>query len=127
MAGVALDFHLSDVEAWDWTARRFDAVVAVFIQFSPPDQRRAVFRGIDVALKPGGTLLLHGFAPRQVEYGTGGPPHAENMYTLDLLTDAFAGYEIVHQADYDEVVDAGVGHNGLAAMVDFVARKPKPA
>ena len=123
-AGVEVDFHLAGVDDWDWADTQFDVVAAIFIQFTPPDARAAVFAGLDAALRPGGLLLLHGFAPRQVDYGTGGPPRAENMYTLELLNSAFPGYEILHQADYDENVDAGPGHNGLAAMVDFVARKP---
>ncbi len=123
-AGVEVDFHLAGVEDWDWTARQFDVVLAHCIQFSPPDQRAEVFAGIDAALRPGGLLLLHGFAPRQVEYGTGGPPCADHMYDLDLLRGAFAGYDELHAEDYDAQVNSGEGHSGLAAMVDFVARKP---
>lgn len=122
-SGVEVDYRLAGVEDWDWSGAQFDAVAAVFIQFAAPALRSVIFAGLDAALNPGGLLLLHGFAPRQVGYGTGGPPQAENMYTLDLLGSAFSGYDILHQADYDEVVDAGPGHNGQAAMVDFVARK----
>ncbi|MDJ0628747.1 MAG: class I SAM-dependent methyltransferase [Rhodobacter sp.] len=122
--GVTVDFRMSDVESWNWAADPYDAVAAIFIQFAGPDLRDRVFAGLDTALRPGGLLLLHGFAPRQVGYGTGGPPHAENMYTLEMLHAAFPGYEVMHAADYDEVVDAGPGHNGLAALIDFVARKP---
>ncbi|MDJ0825408.1 MAG: class I SAM-dependent methyltransferase [Rhodobacter sp.] len=122
--GANVDFHLAGVEAWDWAATPYDAVAAIYIQFAGPALRDRIFAGLDTALRPGGLLLLHGFAPRQVGYGTGGPPCAENMYTLELLRTAFPGYDILHQADYDAVVEAGPGHNGLAAMIDFVARKP---
>lgn len=125
-AGVSVDFRLADAADWNWRAEPFDAVAAIFIQFAGPALRARILKGLDAALRPGGLLLLHGFAPRQVGYGTGGPPHAGNMYTLDMLHAAFPGYEVLHAADYDEVVDAGPGHNGLAALVDFVARKPAP-
>jgi len=49
---------------------------------------------------------------------------AENMYDLPMLNAEFASYELLNEADYDEVVDAGPGHIALAAMVDYVARKP---
>jgi len=121
---ASVDFQFGDVTRWDWAAKTYDAVAAIFIQFTGPDLRAQVFRGLNTALKPGGLLLLHGFAPRQIEYGTGGPPHRENMYTLDLLHKAFAGYDVLHEADYDEVIDSGPGHNGKAGLIDFVARKP---
>lgn len=122
--GVHVDFREADILSWDWAADSYDAVVAVFIQFLSPDARSAIFEGLETALKPGGVLLLHGYAPRQVEYGTGGPPVAENMYTLPLLERAFAGLEVVHSADYDAEISEGPGHSGLSGLIDFVARKP---
>jgi cyclopropane fatty-acyl-phospholipid synthase-like methyltransferase len=121
--GVAVDFHSSDIEGWDWS-RVFDVVVGIFIQFAGPEERARLFTRIDRALVPGGLLLLHGYAPRQVGYGTGGPPAEENMYTLDLLRDAFAGYEVLSADDYDAEVEEGSAHRGRSALIDFVARKP---
>jgi cyclopropane fatty-acyl-phospholipid synthase-like methyltransferase len=123
--GVQVDFRFGDIEAWDWRATPYDAIAAIFFQFLRPAARSAAFRGLNAALRPGGLLLLHGFAPRQVGYGTGGPPSAENMYTLPMLHDAFPGYDILHEADYDEVIASGEGHKGNAALIDFVARKPE--
>jgi cyclopropane fatty-acyl-phospholipid synthase-like methyltransferase len=121
--GVAVDYHLSDLDGWDW-ARVFDVVAGIFIQFVGPEERARLFTRIDRALKPGGLLLLHGYAPRQVGYGTGGPPFEENMYTLPLLRQAFAGYEVLRAEDFDAEVDEGRGHSGRSALIDFVARKP---
>lgn len=122
--GVAVAFQRAGILDWPWTPEAFDAVVAVFIQFSPPEERAEVFAGIARTLRPGGMLLLHGYAPRQVEYGTGGPPFVANMYTLDLLHGAFPGWEILHEADYDAEVQEGRGHSGQSALIDFVAVKP---
>lgn len=121
--GVAVDYHLCDLEGWDWS-RRFDVVAGIFIQFVGPQDRARLFARIDGALVPGGLLLLHGYAPRQVGYGTGGPPVAENMYTLPMLADAFAGYEVLRAADFDADLAEGRGHSGRSALIDFVARKP---
>ncbi len=121
--GVAPEFQVSAIEEWDW-AQTYDAVVAVFIQFSPPDLRARQFVWLAQAVAPGGVLLLHGYAPRQVEYGTGGPPDASHMYTTDMLSGAFAGFEILRLEDYDAEIDEGPGHSGRSALVDLVARKP---
>ncbi|TDK50339.1 SAM-dependent methyltransferase [Antarcticimicrobium luteum] len=121
--GVSVDFHQSGIEAWDWS-QPYDAVVGVFIQFAPPELRDRLFGWMARAVAPGGLLLLHGYAPRQVDYGTGGPPNAENMYTEALLRAAFDGWEILRLADYDAEIDEGEGHSGRSALVDLVARKP---
>lgn len=121
--GVAVDYHLCDIDGWDWS-RVFDVVAGIFIQFVGPQERTQLFTRIDRALVPGGLLLLHGYAPRQVGYGTGGPPRGENMYTLPMLRQAFAGYEVLRAEDFDADVDEGRGHSGRSALIDFVARKP---
>ena len=121
--GVSPDFNVAGVEDWDWT-RQFDAVVAIFIQFAPPEMRDRIFGWLAQAVAPGGLILLHGYAPRQVDYGTGGPPSKANMYTTDMLADAFADFEVLRLEDYDTEVDEGPGHSGLSALVDLVARKP---
>ena len=75
-------------------------------------------------IAPGGVLLLHGYAPRQVDYGTGGPPNASHMYTVGMLRDAFDSFEILRLTDYDAKIDEGPGHSGKSALVDLIARKP---
>lgn len=122
-AGVEVDYNVASLGGWDWS-RPVDALVAIFIQFLDPEARREVFATFRETLSPGGLLLLHGYAPRQVGYGTGGPPQAENMYTLPLLREAFAGWDILHAADYDAVIKEGRGHSGLSGLIDFVAIKP---
>ena len=122
-AGVEVEYQVADLYAMAWQAEAYDAVVGIFFQFAPPTERAEIFRGMDQTLKPGGMLLIHGYAPRQVDYGTGGPPWVEHMYTLDLLHDAFPGYEVVHARDYDAEIQEGRGHSGVSGLIDFVARK----
>ena len=124
--GVEPELHVGDVETWDWS-RRFDAVAAIFIQFAPPEMRSRIFAGLRRGVAPGGLLLLHGYTPRQVEYGTGGPPHAENMYTRDLLAAAFAGFDILSLREYEADIAEGRGHAGRSALIDLIARKPEEA
>lgn len=119
---VSVDFRQSGIEDWDWM-QPYDAVVGVFIQFTPPDLRARLFDWMAQAVRPGGMLLLHGYAPRQVGYGTGGPGKTDHMYTEDLLRVAFDGWEILRLEDYDREIDEGPGHSGLSALVDLVARK----
>lgn len=121
--GVSVTFEQADLAQWDWGVERFDVVAAIFIQFAPPALRERMFAGIQRCLKPGGLLLLQGYTPRQLEYGTGGPPLAENMYTEALLRKAFAGMEWLHFSEHDEEVSEGSGHHGMSALIDLVVRK----
>ncbi|WP_346730743.1 hypothetical protein [Ramlibacter paludis] len=74
-------------------------------------------------LKPGGTLVLQGYTPRQLEYRTGGPPVASHLYTPQLLRKAFKGLEIVELREYEGELAEGTGHKGHSALIGLVARK----
>lgn len=120
---VEIAFNVAMTDDWDWS-QGFDAVVGVFIQFLGPPARDAMLADMARAVRPGGLMLLHGYAPRQVDYGTGGPPCRDNMYTEDQMRAAFAGWDILRLADYDAEVAEGIAHAGRSALVDLVARKP---
>lgn len=121
--GVDVKFDLVDLADWDWPNETFDVVVAIFIQFAGRDLRARIFDGIKRTLKPGGLLLLEGYRPEQLEYGTGGPPNVENMYTLTMLGEAFSTFEILSLVAYDADIQEGVGHSGKSALIDLIARK----
>jgi SAM-dependent methyltransferase len=125
--GVQVDHQLADIFAWDWTAAAYDVVVAVFIQFLSPQDRERVFAGMKNAVKPGGLFLLEGYRPEQVDYGTGGPPYRENMYTRAWLETQFADWELLELKAYDVAIVEGQGHRGMSALIDVVARKPRVA
>jgi SAM-dependent methyltransferase len=122
-AGVSIDAHVSDWEGWDWS-QSFDLVVAVFVQFMGPEARVRQFETLREAVRPGGRLVLHGYTPEQVKLGTGGPPYPENMYTPELLHDAFGDWRVLRLAAYEREVQEGRGHSGHSALIDLVAERP---
>lgn len=120
---VELDFELSDIRERNWDEAAYDAVVGIFFQFLTPDERTEVFRGIALTVRPGGIVLIEGYGPKQLEYGTGGPKVLENLYTPDLLREAFEEFSKVEVSAYDAEIDEGPGHSGMSALVDLVARR----
>lgn len=122
--GVTVDFREADIEHWDWQPDAFDAVAAIFIQFMGPEMRRQVFDGIIRTLKPGGLFLLHGYTPKQLEYGTGGPKSEPALYTPDRLRADLPGLEELRLEEYEVHVDEGAGHSGMSALIDYIGRKP---
>lgn len=126
-AGTTVDFRVCDVVAEDWEqgfSDGFDIVLAVFIQFSGPADRARLFQRMQDATRPGGLIMLHGYTPKQLEYGTGGPPMVENLYTPEILADHFPGWEIEENRTYELELEEGKGHSGRSAVIDFIARKP---
>lgn len=121
---VTVDLRIADILTWEWAPDAYDLVVAVFIQFLDPQQRATVFEGMQRTLRPGGRLLLHGYRPEQIEYGTGGPRVPSHLYDEALLADAFADLDIDVLRSYDMELDEGAGHAGMSALIDLVATKP---
>jgi hypothetical protein len=101
-------------------------VAAIFIQFADPALRERLFARMVASLKPGGTLILQGYTPRQLDYRTGGPPLLSHLYTPELLRAAFAELDILELQDYEQELSEGSGHHGLSALVGLVARR-RPA
>ncbi|MDT8855315.1 methyltransferase domain-containing protein [Paracoccaceae bacterium Fryx2] len=122
--GVTVGFVQGDIAGWDWAGHPCDAVLGVFIQFADPALRAQIHAGIARAVVPGGLVLLHGYAPRQIANGTGGPRAVENLYTLDALRADFPGWQVLLAEDYDADISEGTGHCGRSALIDFVARRP---
>jgi SAM-dependent methyltransferase len=120
---VSLDFVLADITEYDWPDGTFDAVVGIFFQFLGPDARSDVFRGIRRAVRPGGLILIEGYGPKQLGYATGGPKVLENLYTEEILRDAFGDLTECEITAYDAEVQEGPGHSGMSALVDMVARR----
>lgn len=122
--GVAIDTEQADALDWRWPAATYDVVVAIFIQFAPPPARDRIVAGIRRTLAPGGLLILQGYTPKQIEFGTGGPPDPAHMYTTELLRGWFGDWEILHLAEHESFVSEGTHHHGQSALIDLVARKP---
>lgn len=121
--GVAVDYRVADCDAFGWPEAAYDGVAAVFIQFADPAMRARLFARIVASLAPGGTLVLQGYTPKQLDYRTGGPPVASHLYTPQLLREAFAALDIVELREYEAEVAEGQGHRGWSALIGLVARR----
>ena len=120
--GVKLRTEVADVTRWQWPADAFDVIAVIFIFVAAAD-RPAFFSNLKKALKPGGLLLMQGYRPEQLSYRTGGPPHAERMYTRALLENSFRDMAELEIREHDSVISEGTAHVGLSALIDLIARK----
>jgi len=121
--GVAMTIERGDVHNWDYPEAAFDVVCEIFTQFSTPLERDGKWAGMKKALKPGGLLILQGYTPKQLEYGTGGPRMLDHLYTRAMLQEAFAGFHDVTIVEEEVEMREGTAHGGMSAVIGLTARK----
>jgi len=122
--GVKVVFELVDVHAWNYPQATFDVVAEIFTQFSSPDDRARKWAGMQRALKSGGLLIIQGYTPKQLDYGTGGPKEIENLYTRAMLEQTFGGFRDLSIAEEEREIHEGTSHGGMSAVINLTARKP---
>jgi SAM-dependent methyltransferase len=122
--GVSLAFQRTDVHSWNYSEAAFDVVVEIFTQFSSPSERAMKWAGMRKALKGGGLIIIQGYTPKQLRYGTGGPKLIENLYTRSMLEDAFGDFRDIRIVEEELDIHEGTSHGGMSAVINFTARKP---
>ena len=122
--GVSVNFSISDCDSFGWPNDHYDGVAAIFVQFADPEMQARLFANIKRCLKPGGVLVLQGYTPPQLEFGTGGPKELSHLYTDTLLRKVFGDFDIVHLRDYEADLNEGERHRGMSALVGMVAWRP---
>ena len=119
---VKVNFKLENFFDIDWSKKQYDNIIGICFQFIPPELIEEAFMGLRSATKKGGTILIHGYTPEQIHYGTGGPKDVSLMYTEATFTHSFTNSEIHLLEKYEATISEGPGHNGKSAMIDFVAK-----
>jgi len=121
---VDVTFVEADAHAWPYPQDAFNVVAEIFTQFSTPAQREQKWAGMRRALKRGGLLIVQGYTPKQLDYGTGGPKQIEHLYTRQMLEIAFGDLNDVTILEEERELQEGAGHSGMSAVIGLTARKP---
>jgi SAM-dependent methyltransferase len=120
---VNVAFERADVHEWHYPEAAFDVVVDIFTQFSTPPERAAKWSGVRRTLKPGGLLILQGYTPKQLQYGTGGPKAVEQLYTREMLEAAFRGFRDISIVEEEREMHEGAAHSGMSAVINLTGWK----
>ena len=121
--GVPINTICADLRTWDWPVAAYDGVVLTFLHI-PPESRAEIFPQAAAALKPGGILILEGFAPAQHGRSSGGPSNAALLFDQSVLRDLFRDLDILALEEAEVLLDEGTGHRGIAAVTRLCAVKP---
>lgn len=121
--GVSVNFAVAGCDGFAWPKKHYDGVAAIFVQFADPELRARMFENIVQSLKLGGSLILVGYTPKQLEYGTGGPSVLSHLYTSEMLREAFSDLDIKVLEEYEPDLIEGDGHKGRSAVIGFVGTR----
>jgi hypothetical protein len=72
--------------------------------------------GMRRTLNPGGLLIIQGYTPKQLVYGTGGPKQIENLYTREILEEAFSDFDDLLIVEEEREMREGTSHRGMSAL-----------
>ena len=115
--GVNVIFELADVHNWTYPEVAYDVVCEIFTQFSVPTERELKWAGMRKALKPGGLLIIQGYTPKQLAYGTGGPKQVDQLYTRPMLEKAFGDFQNLIFTEEGLEMHEGAAHSGMSAVI----------
>jgi len=121
---VKMTFIETDMHTWPYPDAAFDVVAEIFTQVSTPAERPLKWAGMRRALKPGGLLILEGYTPKQLDYGTGGPRNVAHLYTREMLEQAFGDFKDLTIVEEEREMSEGAGHAGMSAVINLTGRKP---
>lgn len=121
---VAVNWVHSDWQSFGWRPAHYNNVVGIFFQFATPEERSTLFARMLDSLKPGGTLIIQGYTPRQLDFNTGGPGKLAHLYDESLMLDAFGDLDILDLRTYEAEMAEGTGHQGMSGLLGLTARKP---
>lgn len=118
-----VDFSVAGCNDFVWQQNHYDGVAAIFVQFADPTLRARLFASMLQSLKPGGSLIVVGYTPKQLEYGTGGPSVLSHLYTAEMLREAFRELDIQSLEEFETDLAEGEGHKGRSAVIGLVATR----
>jgi hypothetical protein len=120
--GVVVDTVIRDLADLQIEPAGWDAIVSVWCHV-PGRLRASLHRRVVDGLKPGGVLVLEAYTPRQLDYGTGGPPDPDRLMTLAALRNELQGLEFEVGREVEREIHEGIKHHGLSHVVQVRARK----
>lgn len=114
--GVSIDYQLSSVDGLALPRESFDLLVLVYVHF-PIEVRRAYYNKLLSYLKPGGKLIVEGFASGHESYlathpKIGGPRDPSMFLSAAGAEEDFPGVNFTYLKELEAELREGQGHLG---------------
>jgi SAM-dependent methyltransferase len=120
---VAIRTELADLAEFVPEANHYGAVVSISAHL-PSALRKRLYPLVERSLRPGGLFLLESYSEAQLTRDTGGPKDLDMLMTTAKIRDELPTLEPILLQELVREVAEGRRHTGLAAVVQFIGRKP---
>lgn len=117
---VEVNYIHADLAEYDLGEAQWDGIVSIFCHL-PVSIRAPLHNKIAASLNHDGILLLEAYTPKQLSFGTGGPPVPELTMTAELLKQELTDLRFTHLKELDRDVIEGDLHTGMGAVVQAIA------
>jgi SAM-dependent methyltransferase len=121
--GVEINYHLCQLEEFQFIPNHYDAIGLLFFH-ADPASRIFLHRKVYESLKPGGSLILEAFHKEQLEKNTGGPKAADMLFDKETLSSDFALFKPIILEKQEVSLHEGPFHQGFASVIRFLGKKP---
>ena len=124
--GMTITTQVANLEDYDFGVAKWDAIVSIWVHM-PAALRQYVHAQITPALKPNAIVLIEAYTKEQLTMeAIGGPPatQKERFGSLDCLQTEFAALNELVGVEKRRLIAEGKRHQGLSAVVQFIAQKP---
>ncbi len=123
--GVTITTQVADLADYEFGEDKWDGIVSIWAHL-PETVRQYVHAQITPALRTKGVFLIEAYTEQQLEMDAVGGPSAtqkERFNSLDALQTELAGLEEVVGIEKRRMISEGSRHQGLSAVVQFIAKK----
>ncbi len=120
--GVTIDYQVTDAAQFACEPESMDAVALIYAHF-PPALRQEMHQKVITWLKPGGTVILEAFHPKQLAYNSGGPKDEGMLYTAEMLQKDFSQLTIQMLEEEEIQLNEGLYHIGAGYVTRMIAQK----
>lgn len=117
---VTIDYKISTIEDFIFEENSFDAIVLIFVH---TENREENHRKLLKYLKPGGKLILEGFAKDQLEYNSGGPRNLTMLFSSEELNNDFNELLETEIIELKTELNEGQLHKGNASVIRLLGVK----
>ncbi len=119
---VKIESLHADLNEYVITPNSWDAIILIFCHM-PSSLRNRIHQACVKGLKADGLLILEAYTPRQLGRGTGGPKNIDLLMEPQDLKQDFEPLHFLHFAEAEREVHEGIGHTGLASVIQILARR----
>ena len=124
---VELDYRVGDLPDLEFEKEDFDAVTLIYAHF--PAEIRSHYHELLISyLRRDGIIFFEGFSKKHKIYqeknsGVGGPKEESLLYSMDEIKRDFGNLKFLELYETEVDLKEGNLHNGLGAVIRFVAKK----